>query len=129
MEFAPSMKVTEKSVRLQRDQLSDGWEDIKSVLSGATNQSSDQAQRLSMGQESHILSVWEEVACFLACFLLLCLMQEFKTMLPLPLFAKLSNGSAHVFHGLLRYLGPLSTSFPLQLVYFPKETHKGSHGT
>lgn len=121
MVFAPSRKVTEISVRLQRDQLSDGWEDIKSILNGVTNQSSDQVQRPRMGQESHILSVWEEVACFLenSCELF-CLMQEFKTMLPPPLFAELSNGSAHVFHGLLRYLGPLSSSFPLGDCLLPK---------
>lgn len=121
MKFAPSRKVTEISVRLQRDQLSDGWEDIKFILNGATNQSSDQVQRPRMGQDSHIPSVWEEVVCFLekSCELL-CLMQEFKTMLSPPLFAELSNGSAHIFHGLLRYLGPLPNSFPLGDCLLPK---------
>lgn len=57
---------------------------------------SEQGEKSRMCQESHILGVWEEVALILekksvSSFFMLC--KILKTMLTIPLFAELCNGS------------------------------------
>lgn len=107
-EFVPNWKVAKLSLKFQRDHVSDVW---KKKIS----QWSHHHTGLWLGSKAQDASGVSHLRSDLipgkGCELLhLC--KIFKTMLPLPLFVELYNEYA-LFSWLL-----------LDIVYFPKETHK-----